>query len=58
MFQSAAISAMLGTVRLQNFQKKEQMVAFTNNFKSVSIVGVAIGIFLAVQHFKATNVQL
>ena len=32
---------------------KEQMVAFTNNFKSVSMIGVAIiGIFLAVQHFK------
>ena len=29
------------------------MVAFTNNFKSVSMIGVAIiGIFLAVQHFK------
>ena len=29
------------------------MVAFTNNFKSVSMIGIAIiGIFLAVQHFK------
>ena len=48
----AAISAMLGTDAFAKLPK-EQMVAFTNNFKSVSMIGVAIiGIFLAVQHFK------
>ena len=47
-----AISAMLGTDAFAKLPK-EQMVAFTNNFKSVSMIGVAIiGIFLAVQHFK------
>ena len=35
-----------------NFQK-EQAITFVNNFKSVSMIGIAIiGIFLAVQHFK------
>ena len=48
----AAISSMLGTDAFAKLPK-EQMVAFTNNFKSVSMIGVAIiGIFLAVQHFK------
>ena len=48
----AAISAMLGTDAFAKLPK-EQMVAFANNFKSVSMIGVAIiGIFLAVQHFK------
>ena len=47
-----AVSAMLGTDAFAKLPK-EQMVAFTNNFKSVSMIGVAIiGIFLAVQHFK------
>ena len=32
---------------------KEQAITFVNNFKSVSMIGIAIiGIFLAVQHFK------
>ena len=47
-----AVSAMLGTDAFAKLPK-EQMVAFTNNFKSVSMIGIAIiGIFLAVQHFK------
>ena len=47
-----AVSAMLGTDAFAKLPK-EQMVAFTNNFKSVSMIGVAIiGVFLAVQHFK------
>ena len=52
------LTAML-TVLYSNVQDafaklpQEQMVAFTNNFKSVSMIGIAIiGIFLAVQHFK------
>ena len=45
----AAISSMLGTDAFAKLPK-EQMVAFTNNFKSVSMIGIAIiGIFLAVQ---------
>ena len=47
-----AVSAMLGTDAFAKLPQ-EQMVAFTNNFKSVSMIGIAIiGIFLAVQHFK------
>ena len=43
---------MLGTDAFAKLPQ-EQMVAFTNNFKSVSMIGIAIiGIFLAVQHFK------
>ena len=47
-----AVSAMLGTDVFAKLPK-EQAITFVNNFKSVSMIGVAIiGIFLAVQHFK------
>lgn len=47
-----AIASMLGTDAFTKLPK-EQMVTFTNNFKGVSMIGIAIiGIFLAVQHFK------
>lgn len=48
----AAVSSIVGS---EVFAKlpKEQAITFVNNFKSVSMIGVAIiGIFLAVQHFK------
>lgn len=47
-----AIASILGTDVFAKLPK-EQMVTFVNNFKSVSMIGVAIiGVFLAVQHFK------
>lgn len=47
-----AISSILGTDVFAKLPK-EQMITFVNNFKSVSMIGVAIiGVFLAVQHFK------
>ena len=48
----AAVSSIVGS---EVFAKlpKEQAITFVNNFKSVSMIGIAIiGIFLAVQHFK------
>ena len=48
----AAVSSIVGS---EVFSKlpKEQAITFVNNFKSVSMIGIAIiGIFLAVQHFK------
>ena len=48
----AAVSSVVGS---EVFAKlpKEQAITFVNNFKSVSMIGIAIiGIFLAVQHFK------
>ena len=48
----AAVSSNVGS---EVFAKlpKEQAITFVNNFKSVSMIGIAIiGIFLAVQHFK------
>ena len=48
----AAVSSIVGS---EVFTKlpKEQAITFVNNFKSVSMIGIAIiGIFLAVQHFK------
>lgn len=48
----SAIAAMLGTDAFTKLPE-EQMVTFANNFKGVSMIGIAIiGIFLAVQHFK------
>ena len=47
-----AVSSIVGS---EVFSKlpKEQAITFVNNFKSVSMIGIAIiGIFLAVQHFK------
>ena len=47
-----AVSSIVGS---EVFSKlpKEQAITFVNNFKSVSIIGIAIiGVFLAVQHFK------
>ena len=42
-----AVSSIVGTL------PKDAAVTFANNFKSLSMIGVAIfGIFLAVQHFK------
>lgn len=48
----AAVSSIVGS---EVFSKlpKEQAITFVNNFKSVSMIGIAIiGVFLAVQHFK------
>ena len=48
----AAVSSIVGS---EVFAKlpKEQAITFVNNFKSVSMIGIAIiGIFLAVQHIK------
>ncbi|MFS9110350.1 PTS mannose/fructose/sorbose/N-acetylgalactosamine transporter subunit IIC [Streptococcus australis] len=48
----AAVSSIVGS---EVFAKlpEEQAITFVNNFKSVSMIGIAIiGIFLAVQHFK------
>ena len=48
----AAVSSIVGS---EVFAKlpKEQAITFVNNFKSVSMIGIAIiGVFLAVQHFK------
>ena len=47
-----AVSSIVGS---EVFSKlpKEQAITFVNNFKSVSMIGIAIiGVFLAVQHFK------
>ena len=42
-----AVSGVVGTL------PKDAAITFANNFKSLSMIGVAIfGIFLAVQHFK------
>lgn len=47
-----AIEGILGIDVFANLPK-EQMVSFVNNFKGVSMIGVAIiGVFLAVEHFK------
>ena len=48
----SAVSSIVGS---EVFSKlpKEQAITFVNNFKSVSMIGIAIiGVFLAVQHFK------
>ena len=48
----AAVSSIVGS---EVFAKlpEEQAITFVNNFKSVSMIGIAIiGVFLAVQHFK------
>lgn len=46
------IATMLGTDAFTKLPK-EQMITFANNFKGLSMIGIAIiGIFLAVQHFK------
>ena len=42
-----AVSSIVGTL------PKDAAITFANNFKSLSMIGVAIfGVFLAVQHFK------
>ena len=48
----AAVSSIVGSDVFAKLPK-EQAITFVNNFKSVSMIGIAIiGIFLAVQHFK------
>ncbi|KGM37141.1 putative PTS system, galactosamine-specific IIC component [Streptococcus sinensis] len=48
----AAVSSIVGSEVFSNLPE-EQMITFVNNFKGVSMIGIAIiGIFLAVQHFK------
>ena len=47
-----AVSSIVGSKVFAKLPK-EQAITFVNNFKSVSMIGIAIiGIFLAVQHFK------
>ena len=47
-----AVSSIVGSEVFSKFPK-EQAITFVNNFKSVSMIGIAIiGVFLAVQHFK------